>query len=290
MRNSNIKVRTWVLVLSISVFIEPAGAQVLYGTILGRVADNSGGLVASASVSIVNTGTSQSAETTTSAVGAYSFANVLPGIYDVKVTALGFRTFSSTNVAVTVNTVSRVDVSLEVGQITETVTVEALAATLQTDKADVHVELNTKEVTDLPTPVYRNYQALINLVPGSTPAHFTSSSIASPAKGLATNINGTTMNNNNNRLDGASNIRPTLPEQAMYIPPIESIETVNVVTNNFDAEQGFAGGAAVTVSTKSGTNQLHGVAFENLNNSVLNAKDFWHCAGIRETTRKASFL
>ena len=93
--------------------------------------------------------------------------NVLAGTYQLKVTAAGFRPFVETNLAVTINNVARVNVKLEVGGTTEQVTVEASAALLQSDKADVHVELNAKEVTDLPLANYRNYQSLINLVPGS---------------------------------------------------------------------------------------------------------------------------
>ena len=101
--------------------------------------------------------------------GMYSIDNVLAGTYQLKVTAAGFRPFVETNLAVTINNVARVNMKLEVGGTTEQVTVEASAALLQSDKADVHVELNAKEVTDLPLANYRNYQSLINLVPGATP-------------------------------------------------------------------------------------------------------------------------
>ena len=79
---------------------------------------------------------------------------------------------------------------------------------------------------------------------------------------MTTNVNGTARNSNNTRIDGAANVFTWLPHHAFYVPPMESIETVNIATNNFDAEQGMAGGAAVSVITKSGTNSFHGVAFE----------------------------
>jgi Carboxypeptidase regulatory-like domain len=256
--------------------VSPAGAQVLYGTVLGTVEDKSGGAVPEASVSITNRGTGESRATRTNSRGAYNFANVLPGRYDLRVTASGFQVFTTTNVSVTGNTVSRVDTTLEVGQVNQSLTVAAAAATIQTDKADVHLDLSSQAVADLPTGGYRNYQALLSLVPGATPSQLQATPLGAPQRSLGTNINGTARANNNNRLDGAINIRITQPEQALYIPPIESIETVNVSTNAFDAEQGFAGGAVVTVTTKSGTNQFHGVAYENINNADFNAKDFFY--------------
>jgi outer membrane receptor protein involved in Fe transport len=169
-----------------------------------------------------------------------------------------------------------VDVQLELGQITEQVVVAASAAVLQTDKTDVHVELDSKAVTALPLPNYRNYQSLIDLVPGATPAQFQNAITDTPARALTTNINGTPRNNNTNKLDGAANIFIWLPHHTVYVPPAESIETVNIATNNFDAEQGMAGGAAVTVTTKSGTNEFHGSAFAYHTNNKLKAKNFFY--------------
>ena len=81
-----------------------------------------------------------------------------------------------------------------------------------------------------------------------------------PQRSLTTNVNGTNRNNNNTRVDGAGDVFVWLPHHTAYVPPQETIETVNITTDSFDAEQGMAGGAAVTVTTKSGTNALHGVA------------------------------
>jgi hypothetical protein len=146
---------------------------------------------------------------------------------------------------------------------------------LQADKPDVHVSLAAKEVTELPLPAYRSFQALLNLVPGTTPAGYLNSVAGSPGRSLVTNVNGTTYSNNNARLDGASNMRASLPHQNLYVPPSESIELVNIATNTFDAEQGFAGGA-VTVATRSGTNEFHGVIFGHHTNSALKAKNFFY--------------
>jgi hypothetical protein len=254
----------------------PLRAQVLYGTLVGTVEDSSRAAVPSAPVRLLNPETGATREANTDMGGRFQFTNVLPGTYTLSVAQAGFRTYSRTGVEITINTVSRVQVQLEVGALSESLTVAASAGALQTDKADVHAEIGSREVADLPLPAYRNFQSLVNLVPGASPARTQNATIASPGRALATNVNGTPNNNNNNRLDGTNNIRATLPHQAHYIPPVESIETVNVSTNNFDADQGFAGGAAVNVVTKSGTNEFHGVVFENHRNSVLLAKDFFY--------------
>ena len=254
----------------------PAFSQVLYGTLTGTVEDGTGAVVPGASITVKNAAVGVSRQADASAAGSYTFTNLTPGIYEVQVAASGFRTVTRRAVEVSINTVSRIDVQLEVGEVADRITVEAQTVALQTDKADVHVELGSKEVTQLPIGGYRNYQTLINLVPGATPAGYQNAVVGSPGRALTTNVNGTSRNNNNTRLDGAYNMRAHLPHQTLYVPPVESIETVNISTNSFDAEQGFAGGAAINVVTKSGTNSFRGVFFENFGNSALNAKNFFY--------------
>ena len=246
-------------------------AQVLYGSILGTVQDQSGAVLPGASVSIMNTNTGQSRETTTNQAGNYSIKNVQAGSYDLTATADGFRPFTQTGVIVTINTDTRVNMDLQVGAMTESVTVEASAAVLQTESADVKVELSQTAIQNLPIGSYRNYQELINLVPGATPGRFQNAITDTPALSLTTNVNGTNRNSNNQRLDGAANIFVWLPHHAAYVAPVETIETVNIATNNFDAEQGTTGGAAITVVTKSGTNEFHGSAFEIHDDNGLRA-------------------
>jgi hypothetical protein len=254
----------------------PAGAQVLYGSITGAVQDASGSVVPHASVTVVNSSTGQSRETITSDDGAYVIPDVAAGSYTVTVAAPGFKSSRTTGVEVTINTVTRLDSQLRVGEVSDAVTVMATAGAIQTDSADVHVSLGSREVTELPLPGYRNYQTLINLVPGATPASYQNAVSGSPARSLNTNINGASNTSNNTRLDGALNMRGGLPAQSLYVPPAESIETVNISTNSFDAEQGIAGGAAISVTTKSGTNQLHGVVFEHHTNGRLTARNFFN--------------
>ena len=226
-------------------------------------------------MSLLNIATRQTREAKTDPDGRYSIANAQPGTYQLSVVASGFRKYIQTSVEITINTVTRIDVSLELGQVTENVTVEASAAILQTDKADVHVELDAKAVSTLPLGNYRNFQTLINLVPGATPGMFQNSITSTPARSLTTNINGTNRNNNDTRLDGALDIYLWLPHNTLYNPPADTIEIVNISTNAFDAEQGLAGGAAINVTTKSGTNALHGTAFAFQDNAVLRARNFF---------------
>ena len=144
-------------------------AQVLYGSIVGMVKDSSGAAVPGATVTITNKDTSQERTAVTSAEGLYSFTNVQAGRYDVKASLQGFKEFVKSGVPVNVNEVSRVDVALEVGALTETVTVQSAQELLQTDKADTHTEIKSAAITQLPLQQNRNYQSLINLVPGATP-------------------------------------------------------------------------------------------------------------------------
>ena len=265
-----------VALLALTLLLIPsASAQVLYGGLVGTITDQSGAVIPTASVKIVNKATGQARETVTDENGRFVFTNVPAGIYDISASASGFRPLTQTGTEITVNTVIRADLKMEVGQVTETIMVAASAAMLKTEKADVSTEISAKAVQDLPLPAYRNYQSLINLVPGATPAAFQNAVVDTPARALTTNINGTNRNNNNTRVDGATNVFIWLPHHTVYVQPVESIETVNVTTGSMDAEQGMAGGAAITVTTKSGTNEYHGVGFWYHQNQRLKARHFF---------------
>ena len=265
-------------VIFLAAATRPCAAQVLYGSLTGIVHDTAGAVIPAAAVKVVNPSTGQEFATVTNDVGSYTFTTLPPGIYNLTIGAKGFRTLTQRDIVITVNIVRREDQTLDVGQVNETVTVEAGAASLQTDKADVHTEIGSKEIVNIPLPHYRNYQSLINLVPGTTPGQYQNSIQAAPARALSINVNGVNRNNNATRIDGALSVFLWLPHHTAYIPPAETIETVNVATNNFDAEQGLAGGAAITVVTKSGTNDLHGSAWAFHDNAVVQAKNFFNTA------------
>ncbi len=257
------------------VWASPTSAQVLYGSLVGTVSDGTGAVVPGAAVNAVNTGTGLEFNTSTGADGLYRIVNVQVGIYDVSITSDGFRTHSQAGVNVTANAVSRVDVDLVLGQVTEVVTVEASAAQLQTEKADTRSEITQRAITNFPLPAFRNYQSLVNLVPGATPARFQNSILDTPARSLSTNVNGTNRNNNVTRIDGAASINVWLPHHAGYIAPAETIETVSITTGSGDAEQGLSGGASTTVITKSGTNELHGSGFWFHDDDSLRARNYF---------------
>ena len=246
-------------------------AQVLYGSIAGTLTDPTGAVVPKAVVSVKNTSTGLTRQGTTDEAGYYSIPNLAEGTYDLSVTASGFGPYTQTGVPVPINAVTRVDITLRVGAIAEQVSVEASSALLQTTKSDVSSTITAQAIGNLPLSNYRNYQTLLNLVPGTTPAQFQNAVTDTPGRALTTNVNGQERGANNTRLDGSADILVTMPHHAVYVAPVESIEEVNISTNNFDAEQGMTGGAAVTVITKSGTNELRGGVFASYSNDALRA-------------------
>jgi hypothetical protein len=249
----------------------PAHAQVLYGSIVGTVEDPSGSVTPRASVTVINTQTGATREAVADESGRFSILTLPAGTYDLKIAAPGFRQLTKTALDVAINTITRADVRLEVGQTNEQVTVSASAAMLQTDKSDVRHELTGSTIQNLPLPGYRNYQSLLALVPGASPPEFQNAVVDTPGRALRSFVNGTATNNNNTLTDGAVNINIWLPHHVALVQPSESIETVNVSTGSFDAEQGMAGGAAVTLATKSGTNNLHGTGWWFNNNQHFNS-------------------
>jgi hypothetical protein len=237
-------------------------AQLLQGTIDGNVSDPSQAAVAGATVTVTNTATTLSRQTVTNSLGEYTLPTLPPGTYTVSVKAGGFGPYSQSGVVVNANEVTRVNIALTVGQVGQDITVSAQSANLQTDKADVHTDITTRSLDELPTPLGRNYQLLLPaIVPGVATPTSGGSFAANPSRAVSVGYNGTSGWGNSTRIDGtsATDFNGTYP---MYTPALEAIETVNVVTNSFDAEQGMASAAAINIQTKSGSNDYHGSAFE----------------------------
>ncbi len=270
------------LLLVCGFWAQPAAAQVLYGSVVGTVTDPSGAIIPNAKVAITSKENGQSRDDAADESGRYSFVNVLPGVYTLKVQATGFRTFAATDVAVSPNTVQRIEVKLEVGQLSDQVTVEADAVSLQTEKADTHGVLDSKTITNMPLGGYRNYQSLINLVPGAMPAVLQNSITDTPGRALRTNINGGNANTNVTRIDGAASVNVWLPHHVGYVTPEENIEVVNITTGSADAEQGMAGSSAITLVTKSGTNAIHGSAFEFHDDQHLRSRAFFQSSSTQK--------
>ncbi len=254
----------------------PAGAQVLYGSVVGTVTDPQGYRVPGASVLITNTANGLKRETVTNTEGEYTIVNVQPGVYDVRI-SMGptFKAFERKGVSIRQGDIARVDSQLQAGTVTDVVNVTSESELLQTDKADTSTKLDSVQVTNLPLNAYRNYQALVVLVPGTLPDLSTPNAESdTPQRTITFTTNGQTMAANQNLTDGAANVNLWLPNHNAYVAPAETIETVNIATSSMSAEQGNAAGAAITVTTKSGTNTFKGSAFEQHTNSALNADSF----------------
>jgi hypothetical protein len=250
-------------------------AQILYGSIVGTIKDASDAVIPDATVQITNVGTNSVRATATSEVGTYIFPDVQPGTYTLAVSKAGFSPVTVQNVTVTINNVIRTDATLRPGSATETITVSAALAALQTDRSDVRTDMTPAELVNLPTPPGRNYQQLFVTLPGFSSMGNINSIPTNPSRAFNFNVNGTSYNSNNIRVDGATSTNVGTGWLAAYVPSLEAIETVNVVTNSFDAEQGLAGGSAVNVQTKSGTNDLHGSAFNFFTGNQLKARPFF---------------
>jgi len=263
----------------VALLLCPAGApaQVLYGSLVGNVTDPSRAAVAGAKITVTHQETSLTREGTTNAEGFYSFPGVPTGLYTVKVSATGFVDFGRRDVPVTLNNITRLNALLELGQVQTSVEVTAQSTPLlQTDRAEVRLEMTTKKLESLPIAQGRNYQALFRTLPGFVLGKPEDNSASNPSMAYQFRVNGASRSGNSTRVDGATSTNLWLPHyNSAYIPALESIETVNVVTNSFDAEQGLAGGAAISVQIKSGTNEFHGSAFEYADNSALRSRGYF---------------
>ncbi len=253
----------------------PAVAQVLYGSIVGRVVDPTQAAVPDVTVTVKDDATNFTRQATTNEVGAYTIATVPAGVYELTLTKAGFGATSRKGVEVSINSVTRVDLTVQVGTVATSIEVSAGVAALQTDRAEVRTDVTSKQLGNLPIPPGRNYQSLFKMIPGISPPANGNSVVADPSRSLIFSANGSSRNSNNMRIDGSGVNSVWLPQNAAYVPTLEAIETVNVVTNSFDAEQGLAGGSATNVLIKSGGNQMHGSAFEFHNDNATKARPFF---------------
>jgi hypothetical protein len=267
---------TCVLFLSIFYLCTVAHSQVLYGTLVGNVTGPDGKAISGATVIATDVQTGNQLQQTTDAQGGYGLHNLLPGIYTVEVDAKGFSPSKTSGLNVNANLIVRADEVLSVSSVTQSVVVNAANSQLQTDSGAVHGELSQRQLENLPIGGYSNYQSLINLIPGATPSRYQNAVMDTPSRSLTTNVNGSTRTGNVTSVDGAAIQQVYLPHHTLYNPPTEDIQSVDVVTNSFAAEQGLAGGAAVSVLTKSGTNSFHGTLWEQHTNSAMAARNYFY--------------
>jgi outer membrane receptor protein involved in Fe transport len=254
---------------------QPTHAQVLYGSLVVEAKDDSGAAIPRATVTIAQTETGWTRTAVTNDVGTATFSTVPPGTFTVRVNLDGFKEAVTTGVLVSEGAVIRVPALLALGQLTDTVSVVADNAVLQTDRADVRTDIPSVQLENLPVPIGRNYQNLLVTVPGISPPENMHSVAVNPARGLGFTSNGTTRNANTIRIEGAIANNLWLPHVAAYVPALEAIESVGVTTSTFDADQGLAGGMAANVLIKSGTNQFKGSLFQYHFNESLKSRPYF---------------
>src|SRR5712692_1642208 len=250
------------------------GAQTTTGSIVGTVTDPSGAVIAGSNVTVANQGTSNSVKTTTDPTGNYVVTPLAVGTYTVAVEAAGFKKSVRSDIPINVQDRVRVDASLEVGAVTDTVEVVAAAPTLQTDTSYLGQVVGSQEIVDLPLNG-RYFTRLAVLTAGTAPTP----NGARDEKTGGFSSNGVRPYQNNYLLDGVDNnslSEDLVSDQSFVIgPPPDAIAEFKVQTNSMSAEFGRSGGAVLNVTIKSGTNELHGTVYEFLRNSALDAKNFF---------------
>jgi hypothetical protein len=246
------------------------------GTVLGTVHDPSGATVSNAAVTLENTRTGVTVQTKTESSGDYSFVNVRLSTYRIRVEAPGFQTSTTEPFELTVDARQRVDLTLQVGQTSQNITVVDAATPLETDNSTRGQVINPKQIVDLPLNG-RAYADLTLLVPGVAKSPLENQTDSS--RDGSFNINGLRSELNNFLLDGIDNnaygtSNQGFSNQVIQVNP-DALAQFKVETNNYSAEYGRAPGGVINATIKSGTNQLHGELWEFLRNTDLNATGFF---------------
>ena len=256
----------------------PLFSQEVSAGVTGRVTDPSGSAIVNATVTARDLDRNTEYPTKTNEDGIYAFPRIPPGNYELKVEAPGFKTFLQASLHLDVNQRARLDVPMQVGVVSESVSVSAEAALLQTDTTQVGTEINPQTINHT-VLISRNPVALTLLAPGvatPNPATF-NNGIRSQGNGRPY-VNGNREEANNFLLDGIDN-NLTTENQTAYQPNPDAIQEFRMITNNASAEFGNFQGGVINVVIKSGTNQFHGNVFEDLRNDKLNANNWgnnWH--------------
>jgi hypothetical protein len=228
----------------------PVHSQAVTATLLGAVTDSGGAVVANATVTATEAATAAVRTSQSNSSGNYVFPNITPGQYAITVQQDGFKREVRQNIDVPVNSSIRVDVQLQIGSITQTVEVTTAPPLLQTDRADTGAKIETAQLVGLPASGNRNFQSLLNLVPGTTRASFQHSQFFNAASSLQTYVNGQMRMGNNYQIEGIDDNERTGLLQ-IIVPPVEAIQSVDMSTSNFEAELGRASGSVTNVILKS---------------------------------------
>lgn len=256
----------------LQVIVNPAllRAQATEGTILGTVVDASSTAVAGAIVTVTNTGTNQRRQTVSNENGEYVVTNLPLGVYTVAAEMRGFRRVETPGVEITIKARPRVDLRLEVGEITQSVNVTGDTPILKTDTVEVSTVVSRQQLESLPQ-MSRHLLTLASLTPSIS--HFNGGRVGDFSGGEAISLGPLGVNSNNFMIDGISN-NLELTGGMNAVPPIDAIQEFSVQTSGYAAEFGRAGGGIVNVALKSGTNQLHGFGYDYLRNDVFDARPY----------------
>ena len=271
------------LTMLVSLSLSYASAQTS-GEITGEVRDQSGAIAPNAAVTATNTATNVSRSTLTNASGVYSFPELTPGRYQVKVAATGFAN-AVTNLELQVQQTARVDFVLQVGSASQTVEVAAGVEMLNTENATVGTVIEEKRISELPLNG-RNFFSLVALSPnvnfGFTPAQQASSRLGGSRSTLTMSLSGARATWANYTLDGITNTDVDF-NTYILLPSVEALQEFKVQSGIYPAEFGREAGQ-VNVSTKPGTNEYHGTAFEFLRNNDLDARNYDFSSATRSAT------
>jgi hypothetical protein len=256
----------------------PLFSQEVSAGVTGRVTDPSGSSIVNASVTAKDLDRNIEYPTKTNEDGIYAFPRIPPGNYELRVEAPGFKTYLQSALHLDVNQRARLDVPMQVGVVSESVSVSAEAALLQTDTTQVGTQINPQTINHQAL-ISRNPVALTLLAPGVVTPNPTTLNDGVRSKGNGRPyVNGNREEANNFLLDGIDN-NLTTENQTAYQPNLDAIQEFRMITNNASAEFGNFQGGVINVVIKSGTNQYHGSAFEDLRNDKLNANNWgnnWH--------------
>src|ERR1700720_4036791 len=258
-----------------------AFAQVERASIVGTIRDSTGSVVPGVAVKVINQATNATENLQTDSAGDYSATNLTPGTYSVEAEKSGFTRRVYRDFVVQVAQVARLDITLAVGAVEQTVEVTGETPLLQTENASVGQVIAEKPISELPLNG-RNFAQLAVLAPGVTGLTYaqtgTINAGARPDElrpgGTTIEANGARDSSNQLLIDGIDNTE-MIAQTFIVRPTVDGLQEFKVLTNNAGAEFGRAGGAVVITSTKSGSNQFHGSLFEFLRNSDLDAKNFF---------------
>ena len=263
------------LLAALTTLIAPLHGQNFYGSVVGTVSDASGATIAGGRVSIVNGATGERRAVVTDSDGGYRFPNLLPGNYKIEVSQVGFKLYLRDNVTVQVESSVRIDVAMEVGDVTQQIEVSAAAPLLQTENASLSQVVGTRSVQELPLNG-RNILNLVNLVPGVVPQGSSDGNLTGKNVFAAGNyqIGGGTANQSVTLFDGVP-VNITYGNVTALVPVPDAVSEFRVQTNNNSAEYGRYTGGVINVASRSGSNDFHGGAYEYLRNRSLNATNFF---------------